>query len=201
MPHLTSINPARQTRTYAVYSDHRRIEMAVAHHSTTFFVDGRKVLVRPLAPHERTGEFTYGQLMDKYLTYGEFESPPELPLSGYCGGNSDRHMVLVAVSEEGDEAEPLGIAVYCANPESMTHEFSVLVNPRFADTRIPYELTSALAQDARNSGAMTLTTTESSEHLQMAHIAKDLDMSSRNHGHRRVRYTLQVDKHPEVVVF
>ena len=180
--------------------------MTSTHNSTQFYVGGNMVLIRPLRIDEQIAKNTYNEIKDKFLSYGKFDIPPINPLSDYCGSTSEMRFYenassrMVFVAKEGvDKKAVLGVALYVENQETAAHEYSVLVHPEYVSFRLAFELTYALAKDGAENGVRTLWTTESSENLQMAHIARDLDMSVRTDKYRQIRYSLQVDKHPDVV--
>jgi hypothetical protein len=99
---------------------------------------------------------------------------------------------------------PAGLAVYAKNEITGSHEMAIAVTEEFIDTRLPYELADSIVKDAASHRVMTLYTTDSSTNTKLAALAQKLGMSVRidpDRTDRTVSYSLQVDKHPGIVVF
>lgn len=174
----------------------------VAHNSKEFFIDNQMILIRPLNSEEQHAQHTYQTLKgDKdYTTIGEFESSPDRKLFYYCADQTDNCMVYIAHSEESDEPEPLGFAVYAKNKITKSHEMAVFVKSYYAKTRLPFELMQSLISDASDHNVWSVYTIDDTYDSSMRAIAEKMNMSVRlvQGQNRRVRYTLQVDKHPGV---
>lgn len=189
--------------------------------SREFFIDGKMILVRPLATSDPIAAKRYTDCIgaDDTVT-GELSFTIDAPLRQYGNKDSVDSSVYVAVraaqedaskesalatenGRSGTAAEAVGFGVYICNPVTLNHEFSVVVNENFSETRLALELIDSLILDAAENGVQTLTTEDSNADTHMQHIAKKLSMSSRldTARFRHTRYTLQVDKHPGIVTF
>lgn len=187
--------------------------------SREFFIDGKMILVRPLATSDPIAAKCYADCIgaDDTVT-GELSFSIEAPLHQYGSNDSTDSSVYVAVraSQEDTSVESalatdsgrsdtttgaIGFGVYKRNPVTRNHEFSVVVKKNFSDTRLALELIDSLVLHAAENGVQTLTTEDSNADTHMQHIAKKLGMSSRldTARFRHTRYTLEVDKHPGIV--
>jgi len=177
--------------------------MSNAHNSKEFFIGGNMVLVRPLKTRESVGNKTYQELLasSELSAMGELQHVPEGTLSELS--ELPDSFVYVAVSEEDDQASPLGIALYVKNEITGAHEMSILMSKNYIGTRLSFELADSLIVDASTHKVMTLYTVDRSDDIEMRKLAKKLDMSVRlvSGSDRQTMYTLQVDEHPGVVVF
>jgi len=175
----------------------------IAHNSKEFFIGGKMLLVRPLDATEAFAGNTYQQLIssDNFTSLGELEHMPSGTLASFC--TSDDSFVYVALSEENETQGPLGIALYVKNSVTGAHEMSVLVTDRYTGTRLPFELADSLIHDAASHRVMTLYTVDRSYDSSMRKLADKLGMSVRLQpgNSRQIKYSLQVDEHPGVVVF
>jgi len=177
--------------------------MSNAHNSKEFFIGGNMVLVRPLQASESVGKKTYQELLasSDLSAMGELQHVPSGTLSELT--ELPDSFVYVAVSEENDQDNPLGIALYVKNEITGAHEMSILISKQYIGTRLTYELADSLIVDAATHRVMTLYTVDRSDDIEMRKLAKKLDMSVRlvSGSDRQTMYTLQVDEHPGVVVF
>ena len=179
--------------------------MTENHNTESLFIDRKMILIRPLHSSESFAKKNYIELLElyDYVAIGVFQKPSRESLDTYCKLKDNDSMVYVAVSEEDNSLPPLGVALYIRNETTNSHEFSILVKRNYLHTRLGLELTSMLATDAANHEVKALFTSDSSEDKFMYNIAKKLNMSERliPHKTRQVRYSLQVDKHPDIVKF
>jgi hypothetical protein len=189
--------------------------------SREFFIDGKMILVRPLVATDPIAARCYADCIGPNANViGELSFTIDAPLRQYRNNDSADSSVYVAVraaqqdasaeselvtetGHGGTAAEAIGFGVYIRNPVTLNHEFSVVVNENFSETRLALELIDSLVLDAAENGVQTLTTEDSNADTHMQHIAKKLGMSSRldTARFRHTRYTLQVDKHPGIVTF
>jgi len=174
----------------------------IAHNSKEFFIDGQMILIRPLAADEDFAQKSWAELLktEKYIAIGEFETASEKAFSKLCMPIDNESMVYVAHSEEGDQTEILGLAMYVKSKLTKSHEMGVLVKREYADSRLAFELTESLTRDASEHSILTVYTTDDTFDAHMSAVAEELGMSVRlvPGKNRRVRYTMQVDKHPVI---
>lgn len=186
--------------------------MKHTHDSREFFIDDNMILIRPLVASDSIADKRYKDFIDNsdYVVVGEINFAADEPFGDYNATDTGNSAVFIAVIEKdtganisGSSDKPVGIALYVENPITRNHELSILVNPDYVDTRLTLELMDSLVFDAAENGVQTLTTEDSNDDTHMQHIAKKLGMSARldTNKFRHTRYTLQVDKHPGVVVF
>jgi len=175
----------------------------IAHNSKEIFVGGNMILVRPLHRTEAFAANTYQELVSSniFTSLGELEHMPSGTLENFC--SRDDSFVYVALSEENEPRNPLGIAIYIKNNTTQAHEMSILVSKQYTGTRLPFELADSLIHDAASHRVMTLYTVDRSYDSDMRKLADKLGMSVRLQpgNSRQMRYSLQVDEHPGIVVF
>jgi hypothetical protein len=196
--------------------------MTQSHDSKEFFIDEKMILVSPITVQDSIAGQTMAELVasGNYTEIGKIDFPVESTLGEYGSIDSEKPISAVFTarletakletaklettgSNHTTDVLPIGIAIYVQNPITLTHELSILVQPDYANTRLPLELLDSLVLDAAENGALTLSTTDTNDDVHMRAIADKTGMSVRldNKHYRHTRYTLQVDKHPGVVMF
>jgi hypothetical protein len=206
--------------------------MTQSHDSKEFFIDEKMILVSPTTVQDSIAGQTMAELVasGNYTEIGKIDFPVESTLGEYGSIDSEKPISAVFTarletakletakletakletaklettgSNHTTDVLPIGIAIYVQNPITLTHELSILVQPDYANTRLPLELLDSLVLDAAENGALTLSTTDTNDDVHMRAIADKTGMSVRldNKHYRHTRYTLQVDKHPGVVMF
>lgn len=176
--------------------------------SVDFFVDGKLVHIRRVNSGDAVSDNTLSTLLDSadYAVLGKWSEAGDESLARLV--NSAGVFVHAAFLQEDDtedidDLRPLAIAVAIDKP-SLAREMSILVVRQFVESRIPFEIARVLLAEAAEHGALTVTTTDSSQNSSMRKLAGKIGMSVRIEPHsdgRTIRYSIQTDPHPGIVKF
>jgi len=167
------------------------------HNLKEFFIRGKMLLIRPLHASDTFANSTYQQLLSsgKFTSLGELEYIPGGTLQ--CISNMDNSFVYIVISEEHENADPLGFALYGKNNLTGRHEMSVLVTDHYIDTRLAYELADSLIRDAAAHNVTTLNTVDRKNDKNLRSLALKLGMTVRLQpaDRRTIKYSLQADEY------
>lgn len=176
--------------------------MSKKHNVADFYIDGKLVEIRVLHSREAFAQKSISNLLDQgFESIGEFCTKPSVPLSALCDeGHSGSGSVFVALSERDNFTVPVGLSLYSQDEITKAHEMGVLVRSDYLHTRLAFELSRLMVEDAKDNGVKALYTTGNSDNEAMHQHAQQLNMSVRlDKAYKRVRYSLQTDKQPWVV--
>lgn len=188
-----------------------------AHNTKAFFIDGTMVNIRPIELSDALASKAYTEVFsaDGFIQLGHLQHRQNTEL--YHLSTEETGFVFIAVTQQSDQPpaagapqqqkasqQPIGVGIYAKNQNTGTHELSIGVAKEFINSRLPFEIAETLIEDAASHQVMTLSIIDNSTNRKMALLAQKLGMSVRMQpaaGDRTVHYSLQVDKHPGIVVF
>ena len=124
-------------------------------------LDGRKVAIRPIRADDdlRERDFLRSGVSGegRYMRFHKWVGAPSDKLIHFLTDiDYDRHMALVCVHGEGDDAEVCGEARYVVNPDDKSCEFGVVIADAWRKSGIAGLLMEALIRVARERGLTSM---------------------------------------------
>jgi GNAT superfamily N-acetyltransferase len=124
-------------------------------------LDGRKVVLRPIRADDdlRERDFLRSGVSGegRYMRFHKWVGAPSDKLIHFLTDiDYDRHMALVCVHGEGDDAEVCGEARYVVNPDDKSCEFGVMIADAWRKSGVAGLLMEALIRIARERGLTSM---------------------------------------------
>lgn len=175
------IKVRRPPVTLAPYA-HMAIHPYPAHLAVTSVLpDGARLTIRPIRPEDAEIEQAFVRGLSAEARYFRFmyaieELSPEM-LVRFTQIDYSREMALIAVIDDSDKEEQIGVARYVINPDGESCEFAIVVGDKHQRRGIGSRLMKGLMESARYHGLKTIEGTVLADNRHMLALMRALGFS------------------------
>lgn len=140
--------------------DHMAIHPYPDHLISTFDIDNKHIILRPIRPEDAELEQAFIRELSNQSKYFRFmENINELSqamLARFTQIDYDKEMALVAAYIENENEKIIGISRYSINPDGETAEFAIVIDDTWHNKGIGTKLLSSLMNIAKDRGILSI---------------------------------------------